>query len=72
MVMEKTLNAHDAQEHLNAKMVVSCSWCQRIRVHGKWVYDADHLLENMQHGLTHGICQDCAKHYYPEFSLSAA
>jgi hypothetical protein len=72
MSMTKPLNIKDAQDHLNAKMIVSCSWCQRVRVLGKWAYDADHVIDNIHLGVTHGICPDCAQHYYPEYAISAA
>jgi hypothetical protein len=42
-----------------------CSWCQRVRVSGRWVQveEAVVLLDLMSRttipAITHGICEDC-------------
>jgi hypothetical protein len=41
-----------------------CAWCERIKIHGRWV-DAERALELMKvpadggQSLTHGICPSC-------------
>jgi hypothetical protein len=58
------------------EVVVACSWCKRIDVDGIWmeVEDAVRRMGLFNRSslprISHGICNDCAKHFLEEFDRS--
>lgn len=44
-----------------------CCWCGRIRIEGEWKEDIEGICEGNEN-LTHGICPDCIRTYYPEIA----
>lgn len=44
-----------------------CSFCKRIQdADGRWILVEDYLKSKSKADLSHGICPDCAKRFYPE------
>ena len=47
-----------------------CAFCKKIRDdQGYWNQLETYLQEHSEAELTHGICEECAKKYYPELGL---
>lgn len=43
-----------------------CSWCRKVRDEvGRWNPVAPHLLAAVDIPLTHGMCPECAKQFFP-------
>lgn len=59
-------NAGAAQElsALKGELLEMCSWCKRVRVHGRWL-DIESAVESRRFfdegipEISHGICEDC-------------
>ncbi|MDA3956678.1 hypothetical protein [Oceanispirochaeta sp.] len=49
-----------------------CSHCKKIRDdHGSWHSIEQYIHEHSDAQFSHGVCQDCAKKYYPDIDLSS-
>jgi len=49
-----------------------CSYCKKIRDDkGYWKQIEAYIQERSDATFSHGICQECAKKYFPEFDLEA-
>ena len=47
-----------------------CSHCKKIRDDkGYWTQIESYIHEHSEATFSHGICQDCAKKYYPDFDI---
>lgn len=47
-----------------------CSYCKRIREdNGYWTRLESYLAQNSDANLSHGICPDCAREHFPDFSI---
>lgn len=47
-----------------------CSYCKKIRDDkGYWKQIESYIHEHSEAQFSHGICQECAKKYYPDFDL---
>ncbi|MDD5012311.1 MAG: hypothetical protein PHQ66_01540 [Candidatus Nanoarchaeia archaeon] len=55
--------------NFESKVLVMCAWCKRIKLDGKWVGEKypnyEFVVESYGRNVTHTICKDDAKKYYP-------
>ena len=60
--LENALN----EVHTLKTLLPICSICKKIRnSEGQWENIDDYLLKNSEIKLSHGMCQDCLKKFYP-------
>lgn len=68
-VLIKRLEASLSKVKLLSGMLPICSSCKRIRdEQGNWFQIEAYIKERSEAHFTHGICQDCADKFYPDFS----
>jgi PAS domain S-box-containing protein len=66
--IETTLVLHDEIKTLEQILPI-CANCKKIRTDtGDWKNVEEYIEEQSTSQLSHGICPDCAKKLYPEFS----
>jgi PAS domain S-box-containing protein len=66
--IETTLVLHDEIKTLEQILPI-CANCKKIRTDtGDWKDVEEYIQEQSASQLSHGICPDCAKKLYPEFS----
>ena len=67
--IERLANALSEVKTLRG-LIPICSHCKNIRNDkGYWENIEAYLVKNSDVKLSHGICKECAKKYYPELGL---
>jgi len=52
----------------NKDFIVQCSGCRKIRINDLWVENLDRIDLDTHENVSHTICFECAKIYYPEYA----